>query len=117
MVLFIDSIVAVNDVIISKKVRSLLRLFSQIFHCLRASVPLYRGFVSSKLIDGVQHATPGRIVIRFLGRSTENLKAPVVQRVGNAIQRINHYPGDSAVRYANTEYMYKSIFFLTLTYR
>ena len=30
------------------------------------------------------------------------LLAPVVQRVDNAIQRINHYPVDSVVCFANT---------------
>ena len=29
-------------------------------------------------------------------------QAPVVQRVDNAIQRINHYPVDSVVCFANT---------------
>ena len=28
--------------------------------------------------------------------------APVVQRLDNAIQRINHYPADSVVCFANT---------------
>ena len=31
-----------------------------------------------------------------------NYQAPVVQRVDNAIQRINHYPVDSVVCFANT---------------
>ena len=31
-----------------------------------------------------------------------NSQAPVVQRVDNAIHRINHYPVDSVVGFANT---------------
>ena len=30
------------------------------------------------------------------------LQAPVVQRLDNAIQRINHYPADSVVCFVNT---------------
>ena len=32
----------------------------------------------------------------------KNVLAPVVQRVDNAIHRINHYPVDSVVCFANT---------------
>ena len=31
-----------------------------------------------------------------------NVQAPVVRKVDNAIQRINHYPADSVVCFANT---------------
>ena len=31
-----------------------------------------------------------------------NILGPVVQRLGNAIHRINHYPVDSVVCFANT---------------
>ena len=35
-------------------------------------------------------------------RRIRDYQAPVVQRLDNAIQRINHYPADSVVRFVNT---------------
>ena len=37
-----------------------------------------------------------------IAKTDHNLQAPVVQRVDNAIHRINHYPVDSVVSFANT---------------
>ena len=48
-------------------------------------------------------ALGGVTVLVFLERNfTLSPQAPVVQRVDNAIHRINHYPVDSVVCFANT---------------
>ena len=38
----------------------------------------------------------------FRGVPPDNPQAPVVQKMDNAIHRINHYPVDSVVSFANT---------------
>ena len=38
----------------------------------------------------------------FAGKIPKNSLAPVVQKLDNAIHRINHYPVDSAVCFVNT---------------
>ena len=50
----------------------------------------------------MEKSHPQRISNKVIVGKIERFLAPVVQRLDNAIHRINHYPADSVVCFINT---------------
>ena len=60
-----------------------------------------------QMIKGQYHediVVIGPVLKRLLSdvNHTQNAQGPVVQKVDNAIHRINHYPADNAIGFRNT---------------